>query len=476
MDIEEFKSLPVLLLEREIQELNKKNGFSAIHFADILVSIKLLKQDNSEEVIHLPNSFYIPKFGNSPCVYNPLEMTIKPKNYFQVQLQDLKASAVYVTNYFNTENGKKIRKSLEIGSSFPQISKSLLNNCVLFLPDTSMQSELIKLDTEIEKLSLRLNEVHQKLWKQPRNHKSIAKEIKNINNEVSLTQWIDNLPFPISSILWRYYATKNNGEKIDHLFHFFEAFSEFLSMIILSALKQDEEFCKKEKHKWIQTSKNYQNWYLKATFGNWNSLTSKLSTTIDEYLSDKNKSEYCRNLLGNPNDSFITMIAAKSTTNVLFEVANLRNLKAHGGISSADDKLHRLLVLEKYLNDLRKCIADSFEDMRMLAPTTNSYEDGIFTFNARELVGARMPFNEITIKSLIPLDIKKLYIIHTNQLKPIELIPFIKYVEVSSAFYFYSRIESTNVRWVSYHFEKESEISQPIDDDLLRAFNFLKAE
>lgn len=74
-------------------------------------------------------------------------------------------------------------------------------------------------------------------------------------------------PFPISSILWRYYATKDNGKKIEHLFHFFEAFSEFLSMLILSALMQDKEFYKEENHKWIGKDEKFQNWYLRATFG-----------------------------------------------------------------------------------------------------------------------------------------------------------------------------------------------------------------
>lgn len=94
----------------------------------------------------------------------------------------------------------------------------------------------------------------------------------------------------------------------------------------------------------------------------------------------------------------------------------------------------------------------------------------------RKLVGARTPFNEISIKSLIPLDKKKLYLAHSNQNKPVELMPFIKFVEVSDAVYFYTSIESKNVRWVSYHFDKNPEITQPADNDLFRAFEFLKVK
>jgi hypothetical protein len=97
----------------------------------------------------------------------------------------------------------------------------------------------------------------------------------------------------------------------------------------------------------------------------------------------------------------------------------------------------------------------------MLSPTTSSFEDGIFTFNAKQLIGARTPFNEITIKSLIPLDRKKLYLSNSQQTKPLELLPFIKFVEATDAIYFYTSIESKDVRWVSYHFDKEAELKQP---------------
>src|SRR5690606_8729522 len=139
------------------------------------------------------------------------------------------------------------------------------------------------------------------------------------NQEEKLENWIDKLPFPISSILWRYYATKNNSKKIEHLFHFFEAFSEFLSMLMLSALVQDKEFYKAESHKWIDKDEKFQNWYLRATFGNWNILTSRLSKAIREYLSDNDKKEYCKSLFGNPTEAFLSMITSKGIVNVLIE-------------------------------------------------------------------------------------------------------------------------------------------------------------
>ncbi len=247
-------------------------------------------------------------------------------------------------------------------------------------------------------------------------------------------------------------------------------------MIILSALVQDKEFYRKECHKWVGSDERFKDWYLRATFGSWNVLTSNLSKAVRVILNDKDKKDDCKDLFGNPNDAFLEMISNKGISNVLNDVSNLRNKwKGHGGITNEDENKQRVVVLEQLLNELRKCIADGFEETRMLSPTTGTYEDGIFYFNTKELVGARTPFNEIMVKSLIPLDIKKLYLSHSSQNKPVELLPFIKYVEASSAIYFYTSIESKDVRWVSYHFDKESEIRQPVDEELFKALDFLKA-
>jgi len=457
-----------------MQDLGKRIGYPQILLTDISISINVIKGDNPDEVEHLANTIYLPEVGNSPVVTSISELKIKHNHYFQIQLCETKANAIYVANYFNTPVGKKLRESLEVGVGIPRISRSQLSKCLLFLPDLQTQAELIEIDSKIQQFSLRLDELKRNLWKQPRSYKSIAKELKTINQEEKLENWIDQLPFPISSILWRYYATKDNSKKIEHLFHFFEAFSEFLSMIMLSALVQDKEFYKSESHKWIDKGEKFNDWYLRATFGNWNTLLSRLSKAR-EYLADKDKKEYCKSLFGNPTEAFLSMITSKEIINVLIEVANLRNKwKGHGGITSEEGNNQRVLTLEQQLNEFRKHIADAFENTRILSPTTGSFEDGIFTFNAKELIGARTPFNEITIKSLIPLDRKKLYLCNSDQIKPLELLPFIKFVEVSDAIYFYTSIESKDVRWVSYHFDKEAELKQPVDDALFKAFDFLK--
>ena len=476
IDFSELKSFNGLLSLNEMQELVKRIGYPPIRLIDVAVSINLLKAADADEVEHLSNSVYLPKIGNSSAVTIPSEMKMKnPKNYFQIQLDETKANSTFVANYFNSVIGRKLRESLEVGATIPSISKAQLQICNLHLPELNTQVAIVEIDSKIERFNLRLEELKRNLWKQPKSFNSILKELKNINQVEKLEHWIDDLPFPISSILWRYYATKENSKKVEHLFHFFEALSEFFSMIMLSALVQDQEFYKQERHNWIDTDEKFKEWYFKATFGSWNILTSRLSKSVRRFYADAERKEFCKTLFGNPTEPFMKMLTEKGIINTLLAVAELRNKwKGHGGITSEEENKQRVTTLEQQLNELRKFIADGFEETKIVSAKQGELEEGIWTFTVKELVGAKSPFKETEIKSLVGLDKKKLYLTHTNQNKPVELLPFIKFIELSDAVYFYTSIESKNVRWVSYHFDKDPELNQPADNDLYKAFDFLK--
>jgi len=475
IDLFEFKSLTALISEKEMQELVKRIGYPPILLTDISISINTLKSDNSDDVEHLANSIYLPKVGNSPVVASLSELKIKPKNYYQIQLDETKANSIFVANYFNTPVGKKLRESLETGAVIPQISKSQLSKCIFFLPDLETQVELIEVDNKIQQFLFRLDELKRNLWKQPKSYKSISKELKTINQEEKLENWIDKMPFPISSILWLYYATTNDKDKIEHLFNFFEAFSEFISLLIISSLKSNEYFYKEENYRWTNKADNFKNWYLKADFGSWNVLLADLSKSIRVFMGDKEKSKICQELF--PSNEFLTLISNSKIFNILEDVRKLRNdWKGHTGITPRD-LTYRVTTLEQKLNNIREQISDSFDEIKIISSAKDAQlEDGIWTYTARNLVGAKSSFREIKVTTQLGLEKKKLYLKMSELSNPIELLPFIKYEELTEAIYFYSKVESKNVKWISYHFDKQTELKQPLEDDLFKAFDFLKPQ
>jgi len=475
VNVLDFISMQSLISQRELSNLTKQIGYPSIKLKDVAHNIAALKDISSDEVQHYSNTIYIPKVGNSRVVTNPNDMKIKPKNYFQIQLDELKANATYVSNYFNNEIGKKLRDSLETGSVIRFIPKNNLESCDIHLPNLNTQLELVNIDSLIEQFALRLGDLKRNLWKYPKSYKTIAKELDNLNNTDKMEYWIDTLPFPLSSILWCYYATKNDAKQIDHLFHFFEAFSEFMTIIMLSAFRNDDNFYKQQCHKWFGNDSKFKEWYLRATFGDWNYHFARLSKSIREYFGYKDSRDFVISLLGNPSSSFMSMLTSTEIVNILKDVAILRNKwKGHGGnYNEEENKIHKA-TLEQNLNGLRKFIADGFEETKLISPSTLVFDGEMCHHQAKDLIGARTPFKEITVLSLKPLKEKKLFLYHMNQLNPVELLPFIKFEEKDEAFYFYSSIESKNVRWISYHFDKSPELNQPIEEGLRKAFEFLK--
>src|SRR5690554_2807836 len=157
---------------------------------------------------------------------------------------------------------------------------------------------------------------------------------------------------------------------------------------------------------------------------------------------------------------------------VFKNVNSLRNsFKRHGGVSS--DELYNSLLqnLESALYEIKDILVDGFSDVKLIHVVPNSLnwdkEEGIFESTCRFLKGTRSKFNKESVYTREPLSAKQLYIVHEGQYRAIELLPLIQLRESpkteQNAFYFYNRIEGNSVRMVSYHFEKEAELSDSID-------------
>ena len=377
----------------------------------------------------------------------------------------------------NTPIGKLSLESRKVGTTIENITISSITDLPLFIPQYQEQIKLIKVNNKIENISLEINELKEELWNRPSLVDKIDKEISSFEKDNNIEKWLDNLPFPISSILWKYYAITDNRNKAEHLFHFFEAFSEFLSLLILSSLNQNPEFYKSERHRWISSDKQYKDWIKKATFGGWNNLTASLAKATRTLLNEKENKEIVLSLFGNPSNEFLEFITNKRIITILEEVREYRNKwKGHGGVSSNQEDLNRVTLLEQKLNNLHQEIKDAFSNCKLIVADNSKYTNGVFIYKAKELVGIRTPFNEVEIESLIPLDENKLYLLHENQNKPIELLPFIKYNQESKACYFYNSIESNDIRFVSFHFEQNAEFTEVLDEKFEEVLAILRQE
>jgi hypothetical protein len=463
-----FRSFPTLVAEYEIKELAKGLGLSPTLLTEICTVINLPKRTEGEQFSDLPNAVYLPLIGRSPAVASLANLQIKAQNYIQLVLNPEIAIAEYVANFLNTVLGQKIRESLFSGTYIPKITKSQLVNTYLYLPNLEVQSEVIGIKSIITNLSIQLETLERQLWNRPQKYKETQKAVNSLNHVDNFEAWVESLPFPLASILWAYHADDDVKDKVEHLFLFFEALSQFTAVIMLSAYAADPIFYGKESGAWIEQDPDskYKDWVLKSTFGGWINLGQKLAKVTRRLKEDKTKQERILELFGRPEHDFLEMLSNKKLFNELDEINKHRNeWKGHGGAANSKEYKRRLTLLESSLAKVRQVIRERWETALLLLPGTAKYSGGIFDYQVKALVGTRTPFKKIMVKTLIAMEDEKLYLLHANQQRPLELLPFIRLIgspeTEPNACYFYNRQDKDQVRWVSYHFDSNPEIYSP---------------
>jgi hypothetical protein len=468
VDPKEFSSFQAFVVGQEIDSLAKQLGLPKYFMKEISLEINQCKRSAEQGFEDNEDCFYFPTIGNSPAVTNLEELQIKQHNCVQVVLDSEKAVPAYVANFFNTDLGKKIRDSLTSGT-IPRISKASLELAPIFLPEISTQTELLSLDTQINEMATQLDSLQRQLWNQPRKVADIRRSLGSLNRDDGFKSWIENLPFPLASILWMYLGEDSVEHKVDHLFHCFEALAEFLATVMLSALASDDEFFVEECKNCIEDDPGAFEKFSKASCGSWVVLGERLAKATRRLMSsNRATADRCLELFARPEAAFVEMVSNKDEYEILHDVLDCRNRwKGHGGVCSSVEMHKRLSVLEELLSGTRGIISERYEQSMMLAPVDSEYSDGIYNYRARLLRGYATPFARMSVQTRVPMDSRKLYILHEDQLQPLELLPFVQLgsspTSEQNACYFYNRIEQDGARYVSYHFGDESEISGPND-------------
>ena len=469
IDVNSFSSFQTLIAEREFEKLVGPLGLQPTPFCKIAKEINVIKPNQDEESSNLQNVIYMPKIGRSQAVVSLDDLQIKPQNYLQVVLDSDKAIPAYVANFFNTKLGIKIRELLSSGSTIPKINKLQLFKANIYLPDMETQAKIVRINSSISDITTQLEALQRQLWNNPRNIKEIEKTVISFTHKNDFVSWMETLPFPLASVLWAYHADNDIRGKIDNLFNFFEALSEFTATVLLSAFASDLSFYNQKSENWIDNDPKYKDWINTSTFGGWIILSERLAKETRTLLSTKDERERCLNLFGRPDIDFLEMLTNKKIFRVLREVAEYRNQwKGHSGITSSNELDKRLGLLESSLSDIRHVISDRYSTVLLLSPESGDCSEGIHCYQVKALMGIKTPFKKKSVETSDTMEKKKLYLIHDNQLKPIELLPFIRLMESpkteQNACYFYNRLYKEGVRWVSYHFESEAEIVRPYDE------------
>lgn len=107
----------------------------------------------------------------------------------------------------------------------------------------------------------------------------------------------------------------------------------------------------------------------------------------------------------------------------------------------------------------------AFEALWLVRPGANKHTKGVYYYTVEKLTGSRQVFAQERIQTTTAMDSEELYVFDTASQQPLQLLHFFRMMPSPRteeiACYFYNRVEKNGIRWVSYHFEKDSDAVSP---------------
>lgn len=251
--LDEFRTYDRLLSKRKYLHQAHKLNLHEIPIKELTSEVNLTKNQFKD----IPNSVYLPAIGNSKADTELDSLKNKHQNYIQLVIKENVALPYYVATFLNSDIGHMYRQSLTNFSTISRITKTNILNSSIYLPDLELQNKISNLERKVNNLYSNFKRIKDKFYKNPFNTKDIEKEVEKYNESDSFESWLDTLPFPLASILMKYFAEENVSLKKGSLFNFYEALAEFNSVIMLSAFSSDKEFYAQNKQKWSDKNKKY---------------------------------------------------------------------------------------------------------------------------------------------------------------------------------------------------------------------------
>jgi serine/threonine protein kinase len=277
--------------------------------------------------------------------------------------------------------------------------------------------------------------------------------------------WLETLPFPVASILWRYHAAYEPQRKVDNLVKFFEALVQLLVTVQLSAYIRDRSLFDSRSSMSSQKvpGKSYRFDLRVPTFGTWVKLYQDLSGMIQDILKEESgAAARCYELFATRSNEHVQLLADSDLGSILQQALHNRNAWiGHGGAASDQEHKRRLAVLEVLLRRTETVLGTTFETWNLLKPGYAAFANGLYSLRAENLMGVNSDFVQVEVPLQDPSDINRLYLL--NGARSLELVPLMKVLTDEktgqNACYFFSRMQGDEIRWISHHFEAESELS-----------------
>jgi hypothetical protein len=390
------------------------------------------------------------------------------KPVIRLVLKNEIADARFVAESLNDDVGRLFLESVSRSSNFMMsLDANVFMAATFYLPSRKAQGKVIEARSRIIALRAELDQIDASLRNQPTQVERLSKLVTKVNHEDTLENWLESLPFPLATILWRYRAF--NGapkERNEILLHFFEALAEFWATIYLSSAKSDSAFWADHAKGLDAVIKKANLSFESATFGLWKCVIEYMRRKFESLMeADRDR---CSHMFSTASRDVLEMLFDSRLVTVLQTANSIRNGKAHGGVHGPSGIREAHGQLMDLVQNCRSIMGEIWMRYQLVQPCECRFSGGLFNYSVRLITGTRTPFVTAVRNTVEGMEDEQLHLLDPEGDRGLRLLPFVRVMPspktASNACYFYNKNQIGNQKFVSYHFEEDSEIEDYFED------------
>ena len=166
----------------------------------------------------------------------------------------------------------------------------------------------------------------------------------------------------------------------------------------------------------------------------------------------------------------LEMLFDRRMLTVLQTANSVRNNHAHGGVASVRDLEIAHVQLADLIQTCRSVMGMTWERYELVQPGECRFVGGQFDYKVRRVMGTRTPFATVERKTIEGMEDGSLHLLDPDGERALKLLAFIRVMPSpkteANACYFYNRRQASNQRFISYHFDADSEVEEFYADTL----------
>ena len=450
-ELQRLISYEALEAEHRLREQIRGTNLIAHRFSDLLTRKSTYQRDVDVNDAHSAstNTLFLPQ-GGLRFYADPTEMRERDKRYNCFELNADKVRAQYLLRWLETDLGKTALRAAGASSlvGLARINSATLERLTCYLPPVHEQQEVLEALRQLERVRNEMQEIEARCWTGSYSGEELLHRAISVNQEDRYEDWIESLPYPLASILWRHKVSGDDPRvRFGILLHFFEALAEFVATVHLSAVTSHEPTWRLQQEKLLKTLKKQSLTLERATFGTWKVVVESLSANARKMLENEEQVSLVHTMYATQHAQWLQTLCESKIAGILSEANGVRNTySGHGGAmgeTQAEAIEQKLLIL---VEQTRGVFGRGWLGYELIQAGRMNYDDeGRFTCQALRLMGTRNQFERIERSTLNPMVADQLYLLENGGSHGLKLLPFVRVMaspsKVANACYFYNRSE-----------------------------------